>query len=1003
MTIVKLPAVYKIEKVVNKQKIWQLAELGQTVEGTLPAFSNNRIRGRLLVPADTGPEVLIVSKKSTEYGGHKYVIKTIDTLDDSVINLADAQWLEHPSIQTQPDVQSVLTSWKDAFHYRSGSPITEDSIALRDPQLGAVHAVLAHWSQSNDLATIVMPTGTGKTDTMISIMVSAVCEKILIIVPTDALRIQLTEKIGSLGILKHPTSSLLDSRALFPSVCALRNRPKQKEDVDEICAYAQVVVTTSSIISGCSEDVIDSFVHHFTHLFIDEAHHAQAPSWKLLRSDFESRRVLQFTATPYRQDGQLLEGKIVYRYSLRQAQVDGYFKPIRFKSVVEFRPDNVDAEIARVAILELRASLENGHILMARVDSIERAEEVYKIYKQHADLNPVQIHTGIPLSIRRVARQQIIDGEARIVVCVDMLGEGFDLPELKIAAFHDIRKSLAVTLQLAGRFTRTSKGLGDAVFIANTADVVVCLELRKLYTREPDWNALLPELADEVVDQRMSLQDFLEGFSEHNNSIPMRSLFPACSAVVYRTECSQWNPDNFREGLTGLSSREHLHHLINHHNHTLVVISGQRAVVPWTDVSETFDWQWELIVVVWIPDQALLYINSSSNAGEYASLAYAVAGNTAEIVSGQDVFKVFSGVNRLRLNNVGLSEQLGRNVRYTGRMGGNVEPALSELQKRKTTKSVLAGSGFENGAEVTIAASKKGKIWSHRRERIDRFVAWCRSVGVKLLDESIDPDNVIKGTLTTITIYDRPNKVPVGIDWPETIYSEYESRWEFECEGKIYPLCEVEIRIASYEAQGPITFSFNWPAGTEAFELQIYGTEENPQYRYVCLGSARISIKKYQSTRITQFDEFMNQEPPKIWFSDGSNVEGNLYLELPELGPPFDKSRLLTWDWQGINIRKESQGVERDSRSIQYRVIENLMKEGYSIIVDDDGCGEAADVVAIRINDQNNARPMMEIDFYHCKYSKSDSPGARVGDLYEVCGQTQKSIAWASSLEKKQI
>jgi hypothetical protein len=36
------------------------------------------------------------------------------------------------------------------------------------------------------------------------------------------------------------------------------------------------------------------------------------------------------------------------------------------------------------------------------------------------------------------------------VVCVDMLGEGFDLPELKIAAFHDIRKSLAVTCNLKG-------------------------------------------------------------------------------------------------------------------------------------------------------------------------------------------------------------------------------------------------------------------------------------------------------------------------------------------------------------------------------------------------------------------------------------------------------------------------------------------------------------------------------------------------------------------------
>ena len=47
-----------------------------------------------------------------------------------------------------------------------------------------------------------------------------------------------------------------------------------------------------------------------------------------------------------------------------------------------------------------------------------------------------------------------------------MLGEGFDLPELKIAAFHDVKKSLPITLQFAGRFTRTSRdnNLGKASF-----------------------------------------------------------------------------------------------------------------------------------------------------------------------------------------------------------------------------------------------------------------------------------------------------------------------------------------------------------------------------------------------------------------------------------------------------------------------------------------------------------------------------------------------------------
>lgn len=31
---------------------------------------------------------------------------------------------------------------------------------------------------------------------------------------------------------------------------------------------------------------------------------------------------------------------------------------------------------------------------------------------------------------------------------------------------------------------------------------------------------------------------------------------------------------------------------------------------------------------------------------------------------------------------------------------------------------------------------------------------------------------------------------------------------------------------------------------------------------------------------------------------------------------------------------------------------------------------------------------------YHCKYSHGEHPGARVSDLYEICGQAEKSIMW---------
>ena len=36
----------------------------------------------------------------------------------------------------------------------------------------------------------------------------------------------------------------------------------------------------------------------------------------------------------------------------------------------------------------------------------------------------------------------------------------------------------------------------------------------------------------------------------------------------------------------------------------------------------------------------------------------------------------------------------------------------------------------------------------------------------------------------------------------------------------------------------------------------------------------------------------------------------------------------------------------------------------------------------------------VEVEFWHCKYSTEDKPGHRIKELYEVCGQAQKSARW---------
>ncbi len=99
----------------------------------------------------------------------------------------------------------------------------------------------------------------------------------------------------------------------------------------------------------------------------------------------------------------------------------------------------------------------------------------------------------------------------------------------------------------------------------------------------------------------------------------------------------------------------------------------------------------------------------------------------------------------MTFKNIGLSEHLGRMVSYTGRMGSDVEPVLTELQKQRASKSVLDGSGFENGQRTSIGCSSKGRVWSHARSyRLNRLIEWFSATGAKILDDTIDRTTFLK-------------------------------------------------------------------------------------------------------------------------------------------------------------------------------------------------------------------------------------------------------------------
>jgi ERCC4-related helicase len=110
------------------------------------------------------------------------------------------------------------------------------------------------------------------------------------------------------------------------------------------------------------------------------------------------------------------------------------------------------------------------------------------------------------------------------IVCVNMLGEGFDMPRLKVAAVHSPHRSLAVTLQFIGRFARTAgERLGEATFLATASGVRV--EAEKLYSAGAVWADIIPNLSAARVQREIEAREFIETFERDVKSLATETPF----------------------------------------------------------------------------------------------------------------------------------------------------------------------------------------------------------------------------------------------------------------------------------------------------------------------------------------------------------------------------------------------------------------------------------------------------------------------------------------------
>ena len=249
------------------------------------------------------------------------------------------------------------------------------------------------------------------------------------------------------------------------------------------------------------------------------------------------------------------------------------------------------------------------------------------------------------------------------------------MPQLKIAALHDKHKSLAITLQFVGRFTRGLTSVGDAKVVANIADEAISNALRNLYAEDADWNFLLKMLVEAATGRARKRNDVLSGFTNTLPEIPLQVLAPRMSAVVYRTMCDEWSPMKVGDVIAGATL--HAGPVVNPEFKLAVFVTRDEEPVRWGAVKQIQDVEWNLHVLHWNEEQELLFINSSSK--DFHEKVAKEVGGSDQRVMGKDVFRAMSGIKRLVLTNLGLSHAFGKNIRYTMFMGADIAEGLTEF------------------------------------------------------------------------------------------------------------------------------------------------------------------------------------------------------------------------------------------------------------------------------------------------------------------------------------
>ena len=431
------------------------------------------------------------------------------------------------------------------------------------------------------------------------------------------------------------------------------------------------------------------------------------------------------------------------------------------------------------------------------------------------------------------------------------------------------------------------------------------------------------------------------------------------------------------------------------HN-TVIFITKKNSPPKWIKSDFVQNIEFNLAIIYFDKNRNLLFVHSSGEKGNtfYDDLLLDFGVTNYSIIAKKDIHKVLAGFNNPSFYNVGLqSRAVTSGESYKIIAGSSAQNAVRQSDGRLYSSGHLQCAGDTENGRDTIGYSSGSKVWKNRYIPIKVFKEFCDIIGSKILsDIHVVTNTSIDSIPIAVTINQFPPDTSIyNIDWHEKTY-------------KGQPNITVNIngqrvlRDSLLESDIAVDFDFI-DANEVRFFLNFPSLSVNIAYsfaeKYKILNPEGVEISIRDSEgNIKKIEDYLNDYPLVFSLTDCSTIRDHGELLVGANQNAFDRERLEILDWHTLNadIRKEFGASALPGKKSIHEVIEEiLLLEDYDCIFYDHETGEIGDYITFKEFPRE-----IRIEIYHAKAAKAQQTGDRVEYLYEVCGQSQKSVIWTS-------